>query len=152
MGGDSIQTVAVAVPSRIKFFESVSKPLSGWRVAVKDIFQIEGIKTSVCNRAYYDLYPKASQTAQCIKILEEQGACVVGTTKLAAFAATEEPVECVDYQAPFNPRADGYQSPAGSSSGSGVVIASYQWIDIAIGSDSTCEQVTYYEVVTYPVC
>lgn len=105
-------------------------------MAVKDIFQIEGIKTSVCNRAYYELYPPASQTAACVKLLQQKGACVVGTTKLASFAATEEPIECVDYQAPWNPRADGYQSPAGSSSGSGVAVASYQWVDIAIGSDS----------------
>lgn len=55
---------------------------------------------------------------------------------MASFAATEEPVECVDFQAPWNPRADGYQSPAGSSSGSGAAIASYDWLDIAIGSDS----------------
>jgi Asp-tRNA(Asn)/Glu-tRNA(Gln) amidotransferase A subunit family amidase len=48
----------------------------------------------------------------------------------------EEPIECVHYRAPWNPRADGHQSPAGSSSGSGVAVASYQWIDITIGSDS----------------
>ena len=101
---------------------------------------IEGLKTSLCNHAYYSLYPPASQTATCIKILEEEGAVIVGKTKLAAFAATEEPIECVDFQAPWNPRADRYQSPAGSSSGSGAAIASYEWLDIAIGSDSmfTC--------------
>lgn len=49
----------------------------------------------------------------------------------------EEPTECVDFQAPFNPRADGYQSPAGSSSGSGAAIASYDWLDITIGTDTT---------------
>lgn len=111
-------------------------PLSGWRIAVKDIFQVEGIKTSVCNRAYYDLYPPAPKTAACIEILQQKGAHILGITKLAAFAATEEPIECVDYQAPWNPRADGYQSPAGSSSGSGVAVASYDWVDVAIGSDS----------------
>jgi Asp-tRNA(Asn)/Glu-tRNA(Gln) amidotransferase A subunit family amidase len=126
----------VAVQSRLQTTATPSHPLAGWRVAVKDIFQIEGLKTSVCNRAFYDLYPPASQTAACIKLLEEKGALILGTTKLAAFAATEEPIECVDYQAPWNPRADGYQSPAGSSSGSGVAVASYQWVDIAVGSDS----------------
>ena len=60
----------------------------------------------------------------------------MGTIKLASFAATEEPIEGVDFQAPWNPRADGYQSPAGSSSGSGAATASYDWVDIAIGSDS----------------
>jgi Asp-tRNA(Asn)/Glu-tRNA(Gln) amidotransferase A subunit family amidase len=105
-------------------------------VAVKDNFTIQGLKTSVCNKAYFELYPPALHTAGCIKLLEDEGAYVLGTTKLAAFAATEEPIECVDYQAPWNPRADGYQSPAGSSSGSGVAIASYPWLDISIGSDS----------------
>ena len=115
---------------------TTARPLAGLRVAVKDIFQIEGIRTSLCNRAYYDLYPSATKTAGCIDILRHLGAIVVGTTKLASFAATEEPIECVDFQAPWNPRADGYQSPAGSSSGSGVAIASYAWLDVAIGSDS----------------
>lgn len=136
LGSEDIQTISVAVPSRLKATASTSRPLSGWRVAVKEIFKIEGIKTSVCNRAYYELYPPAPQTAACVKLVQQKGACVIGTTKLAAFAATEEPIECVDYQAPWNPRADGYQSPAGSSSGSGVAIASYPWLDIAIGSDS----------------
>lgn len=108
----------------------------GLRVAVKDIFQIRGIRTSLCNRSYYDLYPQATETAGCIEILIQAGAIIVGTTKLASFAASEEPLECVDFQAPWNPRADGYQSPAGSSSGSGAAIASYPWLDIATGSDS----------------
>ncbi len=124
----------VAVPSRLK--TPISGPGSAWRVAVKDIFQISGIKTSLCNRAYYDIYPPASETAACIKLLEEMGAYVLGTTKLAAFAATAASMACVAYPAPWNPRADRYQSPAGSSSGSGVAVASYEWVDIAIGSDS----------------
>lgn len=103
---------------------------------MKDIFLIKGIRTSLCNRAYYELYPPATKTAGCIEILHQLGARIVGTTKLASFAATEEPIECVDFQAPWNPRADGYQSPAGSSSGSGVAVASYSWVDVAIGSDS----------------
>ena len=113
-----------------------TRPLAGLRVAVKDIFQIEGVRTSICNQAYYDMYPPAVRTAGCIEILRQLGARVVGTTKLASFAATEEPIECVDFQAPWNPRADGYQSPAGSSSGSAVAVASYPWLDVAIGSDS----------------
>jgi hypothetical protein len=42
----------------------------------------------------------------------------------------------VDYQAPWNPRADGHQKPVGSISRSGVVTASYEWIDVAIRSDT----------------
>ena len=105
-------------------------------MAVKDNFQIRHIRTSACNRAYYELYPPAQRTAICIQSLYDAGATIVGTTKLASFAATEEPMECIDWPAPFNPRADGYQSPAGSSSGSGVAAAAYEWLDITIGSDS----------------
>jgi Asp-tRNA(Asn)/Glu-tRNA(Gln) amidotransferase A subunit family amidase len=127
---------AVAVPSRLRF-KVGSKPLAGLRIAVKDNFHIKGIRTSMCNKAYYEFYPPNTQTARCIADLENAGASILGTTKLAAFAATEEPLECVDYQAPWNARGDGYQSPAGSSSGSGVAIASYEWLDIAIGSDTS---------------
>lgn len=131
------QTVSVAVPSRLRHLASDETPFAGLRVAVKDNFTIQGIKTSLCNRAYYELYPTATETAGCIKLLRQRGAVIVGTTKLASFAATEEPLECIDYQAPWNPRADGYQSPAGSSSGSAAAIASYPWLDIAIGSDTS---------------
>ena len=131
-----MQAGVVAVPSRIRKRPTESNLLSGMRVAVKDNFHIKGHRTSLCNRAYYELYPASNKTASCISKLEDRGAYIVGTTKLAAFAATEEPLECVDYQAPWNPRGDGHQSPAGSSSGSGAAIASYKWLDIAIGSDS----------------
>ena len=126
----------IAVPSRLYVATSPKCPLAGWRIAVKDNFQIKEIPTSICNRAYYELNDTPQDTAACIKILIEAGAVIAGTTKLASFAATEEPVECIDWPAPWNPRADGYQSPAGSSSGSGAAIASYDWLDITIGSDS----------------
>ena len=128
---------AIAVPSRFHSKKTNRKPLAGWRIAVKDIFEIKGIHTSLCNWAYWSLHPPATATAGCIRRLLEAGASVVGTTKLASFAATEEPLECIDFQAPWNPRADGHQSPAGSSSGSGVAVASYPWLDIAIGSDTS---------------
>ena len=136
--GNYVQTLSIAVPSRLRDVVTAAKPLAGWRVAVKDVFHIKNVRTSLCNRAYYELYPPATTTAGCIDVLCQLGARVVGTTKMASFAATEEPIECVDFQAPWNPRADGYQSPAGSSSGSAVAIASYPWVDVAIGSDSKC--------------
>ncbi|KAL8833097.1 MAG: hypothetical protein Q9170_004506 [Blastenia crenularia] len=137
VAGETAQTFSVAVPSRLRHLASDEKPLAGFRVAVKDNFAIQGIKTSLCNQAYHELYPAATKTAACIEFLRQRGAVIVGTTKLASFAATEEPLECIDYQAPWNPRADGHQSPAGSSSGSGAAIASYPWLDIAIGSDTS---------------
>ena len=126
----------IAVPSRICCSRTAAQPLQGLRIAVKDIFHIKGLRTSLGNQAYLETYAARTETAKCIKTLVELGAHIVGTTKLAAFAATEEPLECIDFQAPWNPRADGHQSPAGSSSGSGVAVAAYEWLDVAIGSDS----------------
>jgi Asp-tRNA(Asn)/Glu-tRNA(Gln) amidotransferase A subunit family amidase len=135
-GAHCLRTLAVAVPSRAGIAPTPSLPLNGFRIAVKDIFEIENVRISVCNSAYYELYDAPTKTAACIERLIAAGAVIVGTTKLASFAATEEPVECIDYDAPWNPRADGYQSPAGSSSGSGAAMAAYEWLDITIGSDS----------------
>lgn len=135
-GWDCLRTLSIAVPSRAGLTPTAELPLKGYRIAVKDIFEIENVRTSVCNRAYYELYGPPQKTAVCVELLLEAGATVVGTTKLASFAATEEPVECIDYSAPWNPRADRYQSPAGSSSGSGAAMAAYEWLDITIGSDS----------------
>ena len=125
------------MPSRLRFTTSSDAPLAGLRVAVKGNFNLQGLRTSLCNQAYLNTYPPCDKTAKCIQQVVDAGATLVGTTKLASFAATEEPTQCIDYQAPWNPRADGYQSPAGSSSGSGAAIGAYDWLDIAIGSDST---------------
>jgi len=132
----------VAIPSRLHHCHGSIRPLSGLRIAVKDNFRLAGVKMSLCSNSYHELYPASSETALCIQSLINAGAAVLGSTRMASFAATEEPVDCVDFQAPWNPRADGYQSPAGSSSGSGVAIASYDWLDIALGSDSelTCSK------------
>lgn len=53
----------------------------------------------------------------------------------------EHPMQSVDYQAPFNPRGDGYLIPGGSSSGSAAAAASYDWLDISICTDSECPSV-----------
>jgi hypothetical protein len=42
----------------------------------------------------------------------------------------------VDYHSPFSPRGDGYQDPSSSSSGAGASLGSYDWLDIAVGSDT----------------
>ena len=48
----------------------------------------------------------------------------------------EHPTQSVDYQAPFNPRGDGYLIAGGSSGGNAAAIAAYEWLDIALCSDS----------------
>lgn len=67
----------------------------------------------------------------------DAGAQIVGLQKPSQFANGETATaDWVDYHSPFNPRADGYQDPSSSSSGAGASIASYAWLDLAVGSDT----------------
>jgi Asp-tRNA(Asn)/Glu-tRNA(Gln) amidotransferase A subunit family amidase len=112
------------------------KLLHGWRIAVKDCFDMRGIRTSLGSKAYYELFPPALQTAEALRALCDAGGTIVGKTRLCSLVSKEDPTEAIDYAAPFNPRADGYQAPSGSSTGSSVAISSYPWIDLTIGTDS----------------
>ena len=134
--GENHNHVDVAVPSRLRHQVSSKRPLSSIRIGVKDNFDLEGTKTSLCSKAYLQTYPEKSQSAPCIQKLLDLGASIVGKTKLCAFAQWEEPTEAIEYTSPWSARADGFQSSGGSSNGSGAAIAAYDWLDITIGSDS----------------
>jgi len=103
---------------------------------VKDNISLKGMKNSIGNKAFYDFCSPCEKSATCIQTLVEKGVVVVGKTKMSSLANWEEPIESTDYQAPWNPRADRYQSPGGSSSGSAAAVSTYDWLDIAIGTDS----------------
>lgn len=126
------------MPSRCYFRPSKEVPLDGARITVKDNIDIAGHKTSLCNRAWLELYPEKTKTAACVQALIDAGAIILGKVKLQAMIMREEPLECVEFTAPFNPRADGYQVPSGSSHASAAGVASYDWLDFSIGSDSKC--------------
>ncbi|KAK5944099.1 hypothetical protein PMZ80_003380 [Knufia obscura] len=130
-------TLTIAVPSRLYFTPTEDKPLSGVRIAVKDIFDLAGVKTSNGNRAWYNLYPPANETGTAMQRLIDAGAIIIGHQKPSQFANGEQATaDWVDYHSPFNPRGDGYQDPSSSSSGAGASVASYPWLDIAVGSDT----------------
>ncbi|KAK7222222.1 hypothetical protein V2G26_010225 [Clonostachys chloroleuca] len=130
-------TMSIGVPSRLYYKPSMERPLAGVRIAVKDIFSLAGVKRSNGNRAWYHLYPPSNVTAVAISRLIEAGAVIVGTQKLSQFATSEvATVDWVDYHSPFNPRGDGYQDPSSSSSGAGASVASYDWLDAAVGTDT----------------
>lgn len=130
---------SVAVPSRLLATSNTRKnaPLAGMRITVKDMFDIKGFQTSLGSRAYRDLYPPATRTAPAIQKLIDKGAILLGLSQLCSMVGTTEPTQCVDFQAPFNPRGDGYQSPSGGSSGQPSAVAAYEWLDCAIGTDCT---------------
>ncbi|KAK1510333.1 uncharacterized protein CCOS01_15164 [Colletotrichum costaricense] len=132
-------SLTIGVPSRLYSLSvrSPEKPLAGVRVGVKDIYDLAGVKKSNGNRAWYAFYPPATSTAPSIQALLDAGAVVVGYQKPSQFANGETATaDWVDYHSPFNPRGDGYNDPSSSSSGAGASIGSYEWLDIAVGSDT----------------
>ncbi|KAL8825957.1 MAG: hypothetical protein Q9170_007591 [Blastenia crenularia] len=133
--GSPYQILAVAVPARAP--KTARLPLQGLRFAVKDAISLRGLKTSLCNAAYLSVSSPSDQTARIVLKTIAAGAQVVGSTKLSSMIGREEPTEATDYLSPFNPRGDGYQSPAGSSSGSAAAVAAYPWLDFSIGTDTT---------------
>lgn len=127
----------VAVPRRLYSPPTEQKPLAGKRISVKDNFKVAGIKTTQSNWAWVSLYGPDLETANVIQDLISLGAVVVGKTKMCAFASAEEATDqWIDFHAPFNPRADGYQTPSGSTTGGGASLAAYDWLDFSIGTDS----------------
>jgi hypothetical protein len=131
------QHQAVAVPSRLYFTKTADKPLSGVRIGIKDIYDIKGLRTSNGNRAWYWLYPPASNTAPPVQNLIDAGAIIVGKMITSQFANGETATaDWVDYHEAFNPRGDGYQDTSSSSSGGGAGTGAYGWLDASLGSDT----------------
>ncbi|KAJ8604263.1 hypothetical protein MRB53_041861 [Persea americana] len=118
------QNVAVAVPSKLYFTKTAAKPLAGVRLGVKDIYDLAGLRTSNGNRAWYHFYPPANVTALAIQRLIDAGAIVVGKMKSSQFANAQ------------NPRGDGYNDASSSSTGPGAGIASYDFLNLVVGSDT----------------
>lgn len=115
------------------------KPLAGLRFSIKDNFKLSGIMATQSNRAWCELYngQPENETAAYVKTLVDLGAVFVGTTRMCSFASGEEATDqWIDFHAPFNPRGDGYQTPSGSSTGAGTSLATYDWLDYSIGTDS----------------
>ena len=86
--------------------------------------------------------PTQNTTAAAVTRLADAGAYIVGKAHLSSFAMMEDPTQSVDYQAPFNPRGDGYLIAGCSSGGSAAAVAAYDWLDIALCSDS--ESITLF--------
>lgn len=127
----------VAVPSRLYAPVTAERPLAGTRVAVKDVFRLSGIKASLNVRSFLDTYGPDTETSAYVKKLIDLGAIIVGKSKTAAFAGSEKaPEYWIDFQCPFNPRADGYQVPSGSTSGGAASLAGYDWLDFSLGTDT----------------
>ncbi len=113
--------------------------IEGYRFAIKDCFEVAGLRATVGCRTYYAVNERATTTAPIIGKLIEVGAHLLGTLELGSLITKEEPAESADFQASFNPRGDGYQSASSSSGGSGAAAPSYEWLDFTLGTDSKHE-------------
>lgn len=133
--------LAVAVPSRLKFSIGDHNAVKGLRFVVKDNLHVAGIKTTLGNKAYFNTFPVRTQTAASIQKLIDAGGVLIAKAKMNSLGTWEEPTEYIDYQAPWNSRADGYQGTGGSSTGSAAAMANYDWLDFALGSDSAYQAV-----------
>lgn len=128
-------SLAVAVPSRLYYESSKTNALAGLRVAIDDNFNLKGVKSAASNRDFLDFQQVSKRTAPAIQDLIDKGAIIVGKTKITAFA-DQGSADWTDYHCPFNPRGDGYLVPHGSSTGSAVAVAGYDWLDVSIDMDS----------------
>lgn len=133
--GDS-HTLAIAVPSRLHHQPSDEKPLSGLRIAVKDLFHLRGVHTGGGNRAYRSLYSAQRTSSHAVELAISKGCVVLGKTKTAELGGSQEVCgDWTDYSYPLNCRADGYLVATGSSTGSAAALAAYEFLDITVGTD-----------------
>ncbi|KAK4204937.1 amidase signature domain protein [Triangularia verruculosa] len=129
---------SIAVPSRLYASPSKEKPLAGVRVSIKDNYDLKGIRTTMMNRAYNEIYPPCTSSAAYVTKLTQLGAIIVGKTKMSPFASAAELTDqWIVCPCPFNPRGDEYQFPSCSSTGAGASLAGYPWLDHSIGSDTS---------------
>ncbi|KAG4444478.1 hypothetical protein IFR05_000069 [Cadophora sp. M221] len=127
----------IPVPSRLYHNKTdTQKPLSGKRIAVKDIYDIQGLITGASSQAYARLNKPAAKSARCIQDLLDLGAIIVGKAKTVQFASGMTAGDWTETPCPTNPRGDQQLDPGCSSAGSAAGVAGYEWLDYAVGSDS----------------
>lgn len=97
--------LTIAVPSRLYYTRTEDKLLAGVRLAVKDLYDLKGVKTSGGNRALFEMKSPANETAAAVQKPIYAGAVVIGKNKLSEFAfAGQYHLDHIDYLLPFNPR------------------------------------------------
>ena len=78
------------------------------------------------------------------------GAIIVGKAKTTQSAEGDVfTADWVDFSSPWNSRGDGYLIPSGSSAGSASAIAAYEWLDVAVGTDSKSIRLILYQASNF---
>ncbi|MBY5580864.1 amidase family protein [Rhizobium leguminosarum] len=109
-------------------------PLSGLRLAVKDLFDVAGYPTAAGNAAVLAASGIKTSTAPLVQTLLDAGACFVGKTNTDELAYSLIGGN-IHFGMPINPR-DPDLIPGGSSSGSAVAVAA-GLADIGLGTDTS---------------
>src|SRR6266540_4320764 len=113
------------------FITEVEEPPPGISLAVKDLFDTAGLRTTYGSVIFTDHVP--TETAEAVRRLEAAGYAIVGKTNLHEFAygvTSQNP----HYGTVPNPRAPG-RLAGGSSGGSAAALAA-GLADAALGTDS----------------
>ncbi|QUX94213.1 amidase [Marinomonas sp. CT5] len=108
-------------------------PLSGLRLAVKDLFHMAGLPTSAGNPTWLATHPIPTKTASSVSALLNQGAIFSGKTITDELAYSLNG-QNIHYGTPSNPVTPN-RLPGGSSSGSAVAVAA-DLVDIGLGTDT----------------
>lgn len=108
-------------------------PLFGLPIAIKDVTQTAGIRTTFGSPLFKDFVP--TEDAEAVRRLKSAGAIVLAKTNTPEFAAGANTVNPVfgATRNPWNPAL----SPAGSSGGSAVAVATGM-VPLAQGTDFGC--------------
>lgn len=83
-----LSTLSIPVPSRLYSPEvSSDLPMAGYRVVVKDLYDMQGMHTGGGNRAFWLTYAAANATAPSIQRIRDQ---VSPLWKIVAYSAVME--------------------------------------------------------------
>lgn len=109
-----------------------SQLLDGMRLAVKDVFDVQGMRTGAGNPVWLSQHGPAPASAHAVRWLLQAGASWVGKTVTDELAYSLTGINA-HYGTPVHP-VDPGRIPGGSSSGSVVAVAAGH-ADIGLGSD-----------------
>jgi Asp-tRNA(Asn)/Glu-tRNA(Gln) amidotransferase A subunit family amidase len=110
-----------------------NKPLSGLRLAVKDLFHVQGIPTTAGNPNWLNTHDLPQVTATPVTQLIQDGCILTGKTITDELAYSLNG-QNIHYGTPFNDKYP-QQLPGGSSSGSAIAVAN-GLADIGLGTDT----------------
>src|SRR6185436_3289 len=106
-------------------------PLHGIPIAVKDVFETKGIRTTCGSKLFADFVP--DRDAAVVEKLEDAGGVLIGKTGMheLAYGVTSNNPHFGAVRNPWNPE----RIPGGSSGGSGSAVAA-DMVFMAMGSDT----------------